>query len=263
MKTAVDPTLLDRAAPTDTAARKAFYEEHGFLLVRGALPREECARYRDDLHHLAERLQQKRNINATWRGSWLSEEQRAQVEILHCHDVQFHLGSFSRLLVDPRLLDPVEHVLGPNIQLHHTKMFIKPPEKGSPFPMHQDYSYFPHESHSMMAAVVHFDDAPLEKGCLRVYPGSNRLGPLPQETDGNFYLSQADWPLDGALPVPCQAGDILLFSYLTVHGSGINGSNEARTTTLFQFRDPADLPTEQRHLSKGQGMILRGIDPND
>ncbi len=263
MPTTPDPSLLDRAAPLDAAARNAFYRDQGFLLVRGVLPRAECARLRDELHGLAARLARKRDLNATWRGSWLKPEERARVEILHCHDVQFHLGSFSRLLVDPRLLDPVEHVLGPNIQLHHTKMFIKPPEKGSPFPMHQDYSYFPHRSHSMLAAVLHFDDAPLQKGCIRVYPGSHRQGPLPQETDGNFYLSQEDWPLERALAVPCHAGDLLLFNYLTVHGSGVNESPEARTTCLFQFRDPADPPTEERHLSRGQGMILRGIDPND
>jgi len=49
-------------------------------------------------------------------------------------------------------------------------------------------------------------------------------------------------------------------SYLTIHGSGLNVSNEARTTLLVQMRDPTDLPTRQVHQSRGQGMILRGID---
>ena len=253
--------LLERAALAEPEARRAFYEENGFILVKGALPREECAVYREELHDLARRLQAKKDSNATWRGTWLKEEERQRVQILYCHDVQFYLSSFTRLLVDPRLLDPVADVIGPNIQLHHTKMFIKPPETGSPFPMHQDYPYFPHERHSMLAAIVHFDDAPLERGCLRVVPGSNRGGPLPTVTEGNFYLSPEEWPLEAALPVPAEAGDILIFNYLTVHGSGVNTSDEARTTCLFQFRDPADPPTEQRHLSRGQGMILRGIDP--
>jgi hypothetical protein len=54
---------------------------------------------------------------------------------------------------------------------------------------------------------------------------------------------------------------VLFFSYLTIHGSGVNVSNEARTTVLVQMRDPLDPPTLKTHLSRGQGMMLRGIDP--
>jgi hypothetical protein len=53
----------------------------------------------------------------------------------------------------------------------------------------------------------------------------------------------------------------LFFSYLTIHGSGVNVSSEARTTLLVQMRDPADPPTVKTHESRGQGMLLRGIDP--
>jgi hypothetical protein len=47
----------------------------------------------------------------------------------------------------------------------------------------------------------------------------------------------------------------------TIHGSGVNTSSEARTTLLVQMRDPTDHPTVLRHLSRGQGMMLRGFDP--
>jgi hypothetical protein len=64
--------------------------------------------------------------------------------------------------------------------------------------------------------------------------------------------------------VPCaaEAGDVLFFSYLTVHGSGINESKEARTTVLVQMRDPLDPPSAAVHLSRGQGMMLAGVDPS-
>ena len=42
---------------------------------------------------------------------------------------------------------------------------------------------------------------------------------------------------------------------------GSNVSQEARTTVLIQMRDPEDTPTIKTHESRGQGMILRGIDP--
>ena len=54
---------------------------------------------------------------------------------------------------------------------------------------------------------------------------------------------------------------MLFFNYLTVHGSGVNVSPEARTTLLVQMRDREDMPTVKTHESRGQGMMLRGYDP--
>jgi ectoine hydroxylase-related dioxygenase (phytanoyl-CoA dioxygenase family) len=164
--------------------------------------------------------------------------------------------------VDERVTGVAADIIGsPNVQLHHTKMFIKPPEKGSPFPMHQDQPYFPHERHSMIAVILHFDDAPLEKGCVRVVPGSHKLGPLEHNPEGSWHLPFEQYPLEASTACPAKAGDALFFSYLTIHGSGVNTSDEARTTLLIQMRDPSDPPTLKGHESRGQGMMLRGIDP--
>ena len=127
--------------------------------------------------------------------------------------------------------------------------------------MHQDAPFFPHDNHSMIAAIFHFDDAPIEKGCLRVVPGSHKLGMLPHIGEGSWHLSPEEYPVEDALPIPAKAGDVVFFSYLTIHGSGINESQEARTTVLVQMRDPEDPPSIRTHESRGQGMMLRGIDP--
>jgi len=140
-------------------------------------------------------------------------------------------------------------------------MFIKPPEKGSPFPMHQDAPYFPHDRHSMIAAICHFDDAPIEKGCVRVVPGSHKLGILEHSSQGGWHLPFDEYPISSAVPCEAEAGDVLFFSYLTIHGSGINISQEARTTVLIQMRDPEDPPSVKTHESRGQGMMMREYDP--
>jgi ectoine hydroxylase-related dioxygenase (phytanoyl-CoA dioxygenase family) len=113
----------------------------------------------------------------------------------------------------------------------------------------------------MIAAILHFDDAPLEKGCVRVVPGSHKLGPLEHNPEGAYHLPFEQYPIEDAVACPAQAGDVLFFSYLTIHGSGINVSNEARTTLLVQMRDPSDPPSVKTHESRGQGMMLRGVDP--
>jgi ectoine hydroxylase-related dioxygenase (phytanoyl-CoA dioxygenase family) len=239
----------------------AFYRENGYVIVPGLLTADEAAGYQCEIHELMGRLAAIRNIDATW-GSAKDIAGGAATQLLHCHDVQFYSSAFARLIVDERVTGVAADIIGPNVQLHHTKAFVKPPEKGSPFPLHQDAPFFPHEKHSMIAVILHFDDAPLEKGCVRVVPGSYKRGILPHNPTGGWHLDPAEYPVSSATPVPAKAGDALFFSYLTIHGSGINESNEARTTLLIQMRDPTDPPTIRTHESRGQGMMLRGIDPS-
>ncbi len=251
-------TATGRSALTD--AQVESYDEQGYLLLRGVLDPEEAAALRSEAHSLMDRLTRSQDIDATW-GSARDVGMGGNTRLLHCHNVQFQSAAFTRLLTDARLVDPVADLIGPNVQLHHTKLFIKPPERGSPFPMHQDYPFFPHARHTMLAAIIHFDDAPLAKGCVRVLAGSHKLGPLEHNSEGGHHLSPEEYPIEAATPVEARAGDVLIFSYLTVHGSGVNTSDEARTTLLVQMRDPEDLPTVDTHRSRGQGMMVRGINP--
>lgn len=248
--------------PGLTEEQKAFYAENGYVHVSGLLTPEEAAALRAETHALMERLSALRSIDATW-GSAKDIAGGAATQLLHCHDVQFQSAAFARLIVDERVTAVAADIIGgAGVQLHHTKAFVKPPEKGSPFPMHQDAPFFPHERHSMIAVILHFDDAPLEKGCVRVVPGSHKLGLLPHDPAGGWHLDPSEYPVADATPVPAKAGDALFFSYLTIHGSGINESDEARTTLLIQMRDPTDPPSIRTHESRGQGMMLHGIDPS-
>ncbi|WP_062349283.1 phytanoyl-CoA dioxygenase family protein [Herbidospora yilanensis] len=232
-----------------------FYRENGYALVKGLLTREEAAAYRRETHELISRL---RAADPTWAVARKLTERHT--ELRHCHDAQFHAAAFSRLIVDPRFTGVAAEVVGsPNVQLHHTKIFVKPAGRGSPFPMHQDAAHFPHTRHTMAAAIFHFDDAPEEKGCVRVVPGSHHAGPLPHVEEGGWHLPLDEWPLSSAVPVEAEAGDVLFLSYLLVHGSGVNTSGEDRTTFLVQFRDPEDEPADDVHQSRGQGMMLRGF----
>ncbi|MFN8493970.1 MAG: phytanoyl-CoA dioxygenase family protein [Caldilineaceae bacterium] len=239
-----------------------FYHKNGYLLVKGVFSRQEAAQYRQEAHDLIERLAQKTNLDATWGSAREAVAEAKQTKIFHCHNVQFYSGLLARLIVNEHFTEAASDLIGsPNVQLHHNKLFIKPPEKGSPFPMHQDHPYFPHEKHSMIAGVIHFDNAPVEKGCIRVVPGSHLQGPIQHQQGGGWHLPFEQYPIESSVPCPAEAGDVLFFSYLTIHGSGINTSQEARTTLLIQMRDPMDPPTVRTHVSRGQGMILRGIDP--
>lgn len=82
-------------------------------------------------------------------------------------------------------------------------------------------------------------------------------GPLPAVGEDRHVDG---YPIEDALALPARAGDVVFFNYLLIHGSGPNLSDEARTTLLVQMRDPEDKPLIDRHQSRGQGMMLAGID---
>lgn len=242
-----------------TGDERAFYDENGYILIKGLLDRAEARGLREEAHALIDRLSPHADMEATWGSARGLTETRTQ--LLHRHNVEFFSSAFTQFLIDDRFTARAADIIGPNVQLHHTKLFIKPPENGSPFPMHQDHPFFPHARHSMIAAIFHFDDAPPQKGCLRVVPGSHRLGPIDHESAGGWHLPFDEYPLESAVICPAEAGDLLFFSYLTIHGSGVNVSDEARTTLLVQMRDPADVPLTEGQWEPGQGLMLRGVAP--
>ena len=166
---------------TELSELAGHYAEHGFVLVKGLLSKEEAASYRETSHRLLAQLN--RDDDPTWQSAMGMSD--AKTRLQHLHDAQFYDAAFSRLLVDPRFTDVAAAVMGvENVQLHHTKLFVKPPENGSPFPLHQDYPFFPHRDHRVGAAIFHFDDAPEEKGCVRVIPGSHLAGPREHDPAG-------------------------------------------------------------------------------
>jgi phytanoyl-CoA hydroxylase len=246
-----------------------FWREQGYVLARGVFSADEIAAMASEIDALFARAEEAgRKTEATWGGAWREQagigtavaEPTTRVDSIH--NVQNHSAVFTRMLVDPRLTDKAAELIGPNVQLHHTKLHNKPPAVGSPFPMHQDYPYFPHEGDSMIAAVVHIDDATVENGCLCVVPGSHRLGAIEHHNDGSFFLPLEQWPLEKAIAVPANAGDVLFFGYKMVHGSYVNRSQRPRRIVLVQMRSPEDRPLTDAHRSPGQGTMLRGINPD-
>jgi len=241
----------------------AFFRANGYLLLKGVLSTEEAAALRAEGEQIIKRLAASHSVEATWSSAGQVAGATATT-LQHCHDVQFQSGLFNRYLADPRLIDPVAALINtPNVQLHHNKLFIKPPSNGSPFPMHQDWPFFPHANDSTLAAIVHLDDAPLDRGCVRVIPGSHLDGRIDHLGSTDWYLPTDRYVLDDAIALPAEPGDVLYFSCLTVHGSGTNVSDQPRTTWLLQLRDPQDRPTVDRHRSPGQGTMLRGTNTGD
>ena len=232
------------------------YREHGFLHARGVFDAREVEEMREAIDQILGGVAgTSHDVNHTWP----AVQQEAVLKGFH--NVEYHAAAFTRAVAHPALVAVLTELIGPNVQLHHTKMLVKPPGQGAPFPMHQDYPYFPHERHSVLAASVHLDDTDLENGCLRVVPGSHTRGPL--EAHGPSHTVET--PLDEGTPIAAAAGDVVFFNYLTIHGSGVNASSRTRRNVLFQYRDPEDPPVlrdgRETHVDWGQGLMVAGRNP--
>lgn len=174
-------------------------------------------------------------INAKWTGPEMEKQEFQNLVVLHTHNVQQYSAVWARALYNERFLQAANGILGPDVVLHHSKLFQKPSEEGAPFPMHQDWTYFPTVKDSMIAAIIHVSSATDQMGCLRVYPGSHKLGRI-EGTSGQHesdLLSQ--YPLENATPLEAEPGDVVFFHYFTLHGSMPNRSPKTRKTVLVQM----------------------------
>jgi len=237
---------------------KKFYDENGYYVARGVFSPDEVKVLERDFDRIVSQIiNSGERVNARWGGDTMNKLDGGESVIFHTHNVQTYSAAWLQACLHKTFLDVTEALIGPDIILHHTKLFQKPSEKGSPFPMHQDWTYFPSCADSMLAGVIHVSNATDEMGCLRVYPESHKLGRI-QGTNGQSYNEVLEqYPLEGSTPVECEPGDVVFFSYLTLHGSKPNRSNSIRKTVLVQMHSGQDkIEDSNRH--PYSRLVLRG-----
>ncbi|MCX7800718.1 MAG: phytanoyl-CoA dioxygenase family protein [Fimbriimonadales bacterium] len=218
----------------DTPTGRSFAEQ-GYHVARGVFDTEEIRELEADFDRIvAQLLGSGENVNARWGGPEMERLGAQATTVVHTHNVQRYSARWLRALLAPRLLEQFTAILGPDVVLHHTKLFQKPSETGAPFPMHQDWSYFPTERDSMLAGIIHVSEATDEMGCLRVVPGSHRLGRVRGTSGQEESELLARYPLEEAVPLEAEPGDVVFFHYFTLHGSMPNRSNKVRKTVLVQ-----------------------------
>ena len=242
---------------------------NGFVKINQAFTGKDLSQIQREVDKMMDRsIKSGRRLEAHWGGEWREdvkvEGDKQARSVLSIHNIQYHSSYLAQLMFHPNLVDPSAAVIGStNLQLHHTLMHAKPPKVGAAFPMHQDYDYFPHKLDTMIAATLYLDDSGVENGCLCVYPGSHKQGYIEKHVhQGSHHLPMDEYPIDQAIPIPMKAGDLLIFSYLTIHGSTPNTSDQWRRMLLFEFRSPLDNRKSEPDGSVGQGFIVRGVHPN-
>lgn len=149
---------------------------------------------------------------------------------------------------DPRLLDVVAQLIGPDIILWGSQVFCKPAGTGRAVPWHQDGQYWPIRPLATCSVWIALDDVDADNGCMRYLAGSHRQRGLvrhrvregddvvlSQEVD----MSEADPFLirDDVLP----AGGFSLHDVFLVHGSGPNRSERRRAGFVIRYMPATSL----------------------
>jgi len=253
------------ASELSLAEQKAYYEEQGYLVFPELLSAEELGKLRTALTEVlveAQDLQttnEKFSITGTEQGGWSPRR---------IFNPTGHHQSFYDLIFHPKILDRVENLIGPNIQLHHSKINLKPPSnREARFEWHQDYPFFPHTNFDLLAVMVYFDDSTEENGCLSIIPGSHKGGPRNHlfARDGAFSSQLEDKRIveDPAqwLRVPVPAGGMELHHCNMLHSSTANRGTRPRTAMVIQYRaaDNAELGGNKDRMHNG--LQVRGVNP--
>jgi non-heme Fe2+,alpha-ketoglutarate-dependent halogenase len=145
------------------------------------------------------------------------------------------------MATNPRILDLVEDLIGPDIVVWGTHFFCKMPGDGKAVAWHQDATYWPLTPTRTVTAWIAIDDADLGNGAMRVIPGSHRHGALPvrpsRPEDHNVLWEQADgWERFGApTSFVWRAGQCTLHSDLLLHGSEPNRSGRRRCGLTVRY----------------------------
>lgn len=240
-------------SPAQAFARDGFFVARGLFRDRVAVLEREFDRICAQLDRSGE------DTNARWRGAASDAVNGAGKVVQHTHNVQRYSAVWAQLWFDQAFLDLTEQFLGPDIVLHHTKLFRKPAEKGAAFPMHQDWSYFPTLKDTNLAAIVYVADADDAMGCLRAHAGSHKAGRMADSSGmSDVGEVQRRFPLETATVLDGKAGDVVFFHSLTVHGSRINSSDRVRKTVLCQMYAGDDRIDPQASGHIDEQLVLRG-----
>ncbi|HEY0075329.1 MAG TPA: phytanoyl-CoA dioxygenase family protein [Abditibacteriaceae bacterium] len=272
----------------DAQKASAIYKEHGALIVRG-LMKPYLAKINRDIEMTVQQSLSLLDKARQTREGWITPDgtlflpapanfaRDKQIMVLA---LRYNTSAaFFRSAFDEKLLNIVEAIIGPNIEMFMDgQCLYKEPVGGHPKNLHQDSAYFDHRFDGPTGVLNYCVDTDLSNGALHVVPGSHHFGTLKHiDTFSHLGLDETDWPWESALPLCGQAGDSIFFHYRTIHGSKENHSPGPRPVFIHRYRRPDDYVTigatttgnreeaEQKareaRKSQQKGLMVRGFRP--
>ena len=162
-----------------------------------------------------------------------------------------------------KILDAVESIIGKNILVCGTTLFVKNPNEKGFVSYHQDAKYIGLEPYNWVTAWVAITDSNENNGCMRMWSGSHEDNL--KEHDQNFnegnLLTRGQTvrnvPKEKTTPLILKAGQMSLHHPTVVHGSDLNKSDDRRIGFVIQSYIGTNV---KQILGKNSVQIARGID---
>ena len=139
-----------------------------------------------------------------------------------------------------KILDAVQSLIGKDILVCGTTLFIKNPKEKGFVSYHQDAKYIGLEPYNWVTAWVAITDSNEQNGCMRMWSGSHKekIKDHKDTYDQNNLLTRGQTvqnvPIEKITPNILKAGQLSLHHPMIVHGSGPNKSNQRRIGFVIQ-----------------------------
>lgn len=148
------------------------------------------------------------------------------------------------VVCNPKLVNAVQAIIGPNVLCWGATFFAKPPRSGGYVGWHQDLAYWGLEpAADVVTAWIAFTDAHLDNGCMSVIKASHKQELRPHSTNAqsdNLLLSGQEVELtdrEQASMIHCEleAGQASIHHPMALHGSNPNVSSRPRVGLSVQY----------------------------
>ena len=197
------------------------YEDRGFVTPIDVLTSEEATKIKEEIEY----------IEKKWPDELIG---------LGRNNVHYISPIFDQVCHNSKILDAVESIIGKDILVGGTTLFIKDPDKKGFVSWHQDAKYIGFEPHNWVTAWLAITDANEENGCMRMWSGSHKekIKEHKDTFNENNLLTRGQTvqnvPLEDTTPNILKAGQLSLHHPMIVHGSGSNKSNTRRIGFVIQ-----------------------------
>ena len=197
------------------------YNDNGFVSPIDVLSLEEAEQIKKEIEHIEKK--------------WPEE-----LVGLGRNNVHYISPTFDQVCHNSKILDAVESIIGKDILVGGTTLFIKDPDKKGFVSWHQDAKYIGFEPYNWVTAWLAITDANEENGCMRMWSGSHKekIKDHKDTYDQNNLLTRGqtvqDVPIEKTIPNILKAGQLSLHHPMIVHGSGPNQSNQRRIGFVIQ-----------------------------
>ena len=148
---------------------------------------------------------------------------------------------FRQLLYHEAILDLVQDLIGPNIQLFHDQALYKPAHHGGPVFWHQDNAYWKCAPANLVSCWMTLDDVDVDNGAMHLMPGSHLMARHDHERSNSTssLLDYGDKVDEGdAVAIELPAGGALLHHCQTLHYTPPNRTDRQRRAFVIHFMPP-------------------------